>query len=47
MADGIFKSCGGILSGCLEAPLKKVWDHLQKHTDVIWLKTDFKFMHDY
>ena len=40
MADGIFKSCGGILSGCLEAPLKKVWGHLQKHTDGIWLKTD-------
>ena len=22
MADGIFKSCGQILSGCLEAPLQ-------------------------
>ena len=40
MADGIFKSCGVILSGCLQAALKKVWDHLQKHTDGIWLKTD-------
>ena len=40
MADGIFKSCGDILSGCLEARLKKVWGHLQKHTDGIWLKTD-------
>ena len=35
MADGIFKSCGGILDGWLKAPLKKVWKHFKNILVVI------------
>ena len=45
MAGGIFKSDGGILSGCLEAPLQQVWDHLDKYAGGIWSKAIGEYGH--
>ena len=46
MAGGSFKSRRGILSGCLEAPLQPVWDHLNEYAGGIWSKPIGEYGHD-